>query len=267
MRSRVVAARCARVAIIPFGVKRISSLPPINLRANTVDAIADQLRRDLIRGSIVPGDRLLPKQLAKRFSVSHIPVREALRRLEAEGLVVAFPHGATYASDVGIADLDGLYDLRFIVEGEFGWRAARAHTDEHVETARLSWQALLDAEPFSESFFSAHRDYHWALLAPGASPVARRVLERLWRSTDRYLSLAVTRLKDFSAQFDADETRQEHAGLLEAFESGDGDLLRTRLVAHLGNTRDRLRVTFLAAISSDTLSWLKDDGPPGESQT
>jgi len=261
----VVAARSAKVAIIPFGVKSISSLPPINLRVNTVDAVADQLRNDLIRGSIVPGDRLLPKQLAKRFSVSHIPVREALRRLEAEGLVVAYPHGATYASEVGIVDLDGIYDLRFIVEGEFSKRSAGARTDEHVETARACWQALLDVEPYSEAFFAAHRDYQWALLAPGASEVAHRVLERLWRSTDRYLSLAVTRLEDFSKQFDADETRQEHVGLLEAFASGDGDLLRSRLVAHLGNTRDQLRVTFSAAISSNRLPWLKEDSLPDHS--
>jgi DNA-binding GntR family transcriptional regulator len=239
----------------------MSSLPPINLRTNTVDAVADQLRRELVAGAITPGERLLPKELAKRFYVSHIPIREALRRLEAEGLVVAYPHGATYAAEVGIADLDGIYELRFIVEGEFAARSARTRTAGDLDEVRRRWTALEATDSnYSEEFFLAHRQFHWSLLAPAGSRVTELVLDRLWRSTDRYLSIAVTRLADFYAAFHADGSHQEHLSLLAAFEAGDGDLLRSRLITHLANTRDRLRRTYLAAISANAMVWLDADG-------
>ena len=67
-------------------------------------------------GDIKPGERIKVAELEKSFGVSHIPIREAVRRLEAEGLIVALPQRAAVAADVDLDDLAGLYDLRRIIE-------------------------------------------------------------------------------------------------------------------------------------------------------
>ncbi len=73
----------------------------MDLRTNAAEAVTNQLRRELLDGTIAPGSRILPKDLAARFAVSVVPVGEALRRLEAENLIVTPPQRAANAADWG----------------------------------------------------------------------------------------------------------------------------------------------------------------------
>ena len=223
----------------------MNSLPPINLRANTVDAVTNQLRGEIVHGSIRPGERIWPKELAKRFSVSHIPVREALRRLEAEELVSATSHGATYATDVRLEDIDGIFDLRAVIEGEFAWRSAMARSEGDVREVRRIWAQLEQLDPYSKDYYVVHRDFHWALLAPAADYVIRRVLDRLWRTTDRHLAVAVATDRDFPSERHARLRTREHRKLVAKFAGGDADSLREAIEAHLSNSRARLRRSYL----------------------
>ena len=87
-------------------------------RVSMVDNVTERLRRDLLAGEIRPGERIKVAELEKRFGVSHIPIREAVRRLESEGLIIAAPQRAAVAAGVDLEDLAGLYDLRRIIECE-----------------------------------------------------------------------------------------------------------------------------------------------------
>lgn len=234
----------------------------MNLRVSTVDAVANQLRQELLSGAIHPGTRILPNDLAKRFSVSHIPVREALRRLEAEGLVFTSPQRATFAAEIGLDDLEGLYELRRVVEGEFAWRSAQARGDDDIERVRAAYADLSSAEPYSESFFAAHRAFHWTLLQPASSEVTRQVLERLWLEVDRYVALAALRLASFSNKQHVNQTMREHRGLRDAYTGGHANELRELLVTHLTNTEKRLRDGYREVLSgSESLSrWLQAAG-------
>jgi DNA-binding GntR family transcriptional regulator len=73
----------------------------MDLRTNAAEAVTNQLRRELLDGTIAPGSRILPKDLAERFAVSVVPVGEALGRLEAENLIVTPPQRAANAADWG----------------------------------------------------------------------------------------------------------------------------------------------------------------------
>jgi DNA-binding GntR family transcriptional regulator len=221
----------------------------LDLRASSSTAVANQLRSELLSGAIPPGARILPAEIAERFSVSHIPVREALRRLEAEGLVITSPQRATYAADVTLDDLAGLYELRRVVEGEFAWRSVRVAGDADVRRVVDQWNALEGCVAFSEDFYARHREFHWALLAPAASEVTHRVLARLWVSVDRYLALALTRLDSFSQDVHYEETMVEHRKLKEAFQARDPDSLRNHLSTHLTRTEDRLREAYRELLS------------------
>src|ERR671936_2131729 len=102
-------------------------------RVSLVDNVTDRLRAALLSGEIQPGERIRVTALEKRFGVSHIPIREAIRRLETEGLVVTLPQRAAVAAGVALDDLTGIYDLRRIIEGHVARRAVEQMSDEDVE--------------------------------------------------------------------------------------------------------------------------------------
>lgn len=214
--------------------------PQLSLRTSAADAVTDRLRRDLLDGTIEAGSRIMPKDLAERFAVSIVPVREALRRLEVEGLVVTSPQRATYAAEVGLEDLAGVYDLRRILEAELACRACEAATGEDRDHCRDAFDKLKAAVPHSTEFYEAHRRFHWLLLAPAASKVSHKVLDQLWQSVDRYMFLAAKRLPEAYSPEYMVGFYEEHELLVDAFESGNGGRLRNLLVEHLSNTENKL---------------------------
>lgn len=213
----------------------------IDLRTSAADAVAERLRQELLDGTIPAGSRMLPKAIAERFALSLVPVREALSHLEAEGLVVTTPQRATFAAEIGLDDLAGIYDLRRIVEPELACRAAARATDEDRRNCQVAVESLLKATSYSSDFFLAHRNFHWQLLAPAATTIVRSVLERLWQSVDRYFALAVRPNPECNTPEYFQAYKDEHSLLARKFVEGDGSSLRQLLTDHLSETERRLR--------------------------
>lgn len=215
--------------------------PQSSLRTSTADAVTNKLRREILDGTIAAGSRIMPKDLAERYQVSIVPIREALRRLEAEALVVTSPQRATYAAEIGLEDLSGVYDLRRILEAELASRACDIATEEDRNSCRSAFEQLKSSEPHSPEFYEAHRLFHWRLLEPASSTVSHKVLEQLWQSVDRYMFLAAKRLPEAHSPEYMDGFYAEHALLVTAFESGEGEHLRDLLVEHLTSTENKLK--------------------------
>lgn len=207
-------------------------------RVTLVDNVAERLRGDLVSGAIEPGERILVSALEKRFGVSHIPIREALRRLEAEGFVKTMPQRGTVAAEVDLDDLQGLYDLRRLLEGPVVRRAIEVATPADVAAMRAALAALekVAADPRSPLFFKRHRDFHWSLLEPGANDWVRRVLDQVWLAAERYVRIFVSAT--------VARAMREHRGLVAAAESGDAALTEQLLIAHLDGTERTVREAF-----------------------
>ena len=101
-----------------------------------VDGITELLRRAIITGTIRPGERIRVADLERKFGVSHIPIREALRRLQSEGFVEISPRRTTIAAGADLSDLANIYDLRRIIEVEIGRRSVSRMTKNEVEAVR-----------------------------------------------------------------------------------------------------------------------------------
>lgn len=215
-----------------------------DFRTTAADAVAGQLRQELLDGTIPAGARMLPKAIAERFALSLVPVREALSYLEAEGLIVTSRQRATFAAEIGLEDLAGIYDLRRIVEPELACRATAMATDEDRHNCQAALEQLLDSTSYSPGFFLAHRNFHWNLLAPATSAIVRNVLERLWQSVDRYFALAVRPNPKCNTSEYFELYKSEHAVLANKFVEGDGMVLRQLLTDHLSETERRLRTAF-----------------------
>jgi len=115
--------------------------PPLNRSAG--EAAADLIRRAILDGTLGPGQRLTEERLARDLKISRTPVREALRVLQAEGLVESAPYQGSTVRSYAISDLDDMYQLRALLEGHAARRAAQRVDDEGIETLRASCERLV----------------------------------------------------------------------------------------------------------------------------
>jgi DNA-binding GntR family transcriptional regulator len=207
-------------------------------RVSVVDNVTVLLRRSLLAGEIKPGERINVAELERSFGVSHIPIREAVRRLETEGLIVALPQRAAVAAGVDLDDLSGLYDLRRIVECQVIHRSVQSMSATEVDAVRSALEALEhEAEDHdSPRFWELHRDFHWALLEPGANEWIQRVVERLSLASQRYVRLFVSTT--------VDDAMADHRRLLVCCERHQGGEAEDVLRQHLDRTELAVRQAF-----------------------
>jgi DNA-binding GntR family transcriptional regulator len=147
------------------------------------------LRSRILANDLEPGSRIVVDDIRNRYKVSHIPVREALRTLEGEGLIRSVPNHGARVTELSAAEIDGLYELRLILETALIARACTVKTPEDVELAKRALDAMQQLDPVGDPvrFQDAHRDFHAALILPATTEVSRRTLEPIWQSVQRYL--------------------------------------------------------------------------------
>jgi DNA-binding GntR family transcriptional regulator len=202
--------------------------------------VADRLRADILDGTIGPGERINVRRLGHRLDVSHIPIREAVRLLEAEGLVETKPNVGAVAAGVSLTELEDVYELRRTIEPAVAARAVKTMSDEDVLRLRTVLGELesceLGADGIDGNVIIAHRRFHWELLAPAASPLIERTLHGLWRVSDRYVWLTRgTALPIADLQ---------HELMVDLCERRDGDALAELLNEHLHLTGNTLKALY-----------------------
>jgi DNA-binding GntR family transcriptional regulator len=208
-------------------------------RVSVVDSVTERLRHALLSGGIRPGERIKVAELERQFGVSHIPIREAVRRLETEGLIVALPQRAAVAAGVDLVDLAGLYDLRRIVECSVIRRSVESMTDQEVDTVRAALAALesVSEDHDAPRFWELHREFHWALLEPGANAWVQRVLDQVWTASQRYVRLFVSAT--------VQDAMRDHRALATCCRKRAGARAAEILEKHLDRTERAVRDAFV----------------------
>ena len=97
------------------------------------DVVFENLREAILEGKLEPGQRLMEVQLAEQLGVSRTPVREAIRKLELEGLVVMLPRKGAYVADVSLKDIIDVLEIRSTLEGLAAYLAAAAAYPEPLK--------------------------------------------------------------------------------------------------------------------------------------
>ncbi len=193
-------------------------------RPSAVDLVIDELRREIISGALQPRQELAATRLAQQFEVSHIPVREALRALANEGLVTLHSQRAARVVGIKVSDVEEVYRLRILIEGDLVERAAPQYSDEQISTLEERFSRLRSSS--SDESLGIHDAFHQALIQPSATPWDMRVLEPLWSASERHLRVLF-------AAFEAGDAQHEHDSLLGHAASRNGPELRRALTAHL----------------------------------
>ena len=205
----------------------------------TADAVAAQLRSALHQGRWAPGSPLRQEDLAAEFGVSRIPVREALSKLQAEGLVVVEPNRGAFVARLSVDEVREIFDLRVLLECDALRHAIAQHTPRTLRQL-AALQAELDAEDDPSLWLATDAAFHEVLYAPSAR---HKTLEMIAQ-----LRASVTRLyrTHLSPQTRRKGWRDEHHALLKAVSARHEARAVGALTRHLRET-EAVAIAALAA--------------------
>lgn len=198
---------------------------------STVDQVMVAIRRMIVSGHLVPGQHFSLRTIAAELGVSFIPVREALRSLESQGLVVTRPGRSAVVAPLDPADLRSIYRLRTRLEPEIAFRSCELLVPDDFDRLEELIIQFGDESKGIDEIYDAHHDFHLELLRPAASEWDLRILESLWHAAERYVRLAFGQ-RDFTP---GEHRRREesHRTLLAPFRARDQERAAYALRQHL----------------------------------
>lgn len=198
---------------------------------SAVDRVTAEVRRLVLNGSMAPGSSFSITDLSEQLGVSAIPVREALRRLDAQGLILLRPGRSAIVNPLDVDELRGIYRLRRAIEPDLAARSCNLlhPSDRHHVDVLL--EAYGQPRDDAEELWRIHHDLHMALLKPAASSWDVRILSQLWHASDRYTRIV---FETYNVS-DTERARRYHAHdlLVAASRSGSPFEIRTALNTHL----------------------------------
>ncbi len=204
-------------------------------RATLQFKVTTKLRELILKGEFKMGERLMQEEWAKKLGVSRMPLREALRQLEVEGLVRIEPRRGAIVTPVSIEDIEEIYQLRALLEGEAVVKALPFLGEEEIaELENINDKMLmLKANEYDmEEFMSLNADFHRTIREGSPWRRIQSFIETLWKGIPPYTpSLLANHLS---------ESHKEHGLMLQAIKDQDDEKLREVTVRHILRTKDNL---------------------------
>jgi DNA-binding GntR family transcriptional regulator len=189
------------------------------------DLVHQELRARLLRGDLQPGDRVPIATLARELGVSQIPVREGVKRLEAEGLLTFETHKGAVVPRLAPAEIEETFAIRAELEGLAARRAAATITPERLAELRDILDAMADAAARgdAEAYGRGNRAFHMTIYR--SQPYARlaSMIEVLWDQTDWCRRIFARDEEALKA------SAVEHEAILAALARGDGEAAEEQL--------------------------------------
>jgi len=211
--------------------------------------VAERLRAGILTGRLRPGEWLRQARLAQEFGVSQMPVREALKRLAAEGLVEHVPYRGVRVVEFSPEDVEDLYVCRAFIESLAARFAAVCITDKEVgELADLQCRMAACRTPEDlVEYRELNRQFHSAIFAASRRSYLVRTLAQLWAAFPTMLWSNVPRVATDSLPSRDQPDIEEHTAIVAALRARDGDAAE-RAVRHHIETAGR---ELLAAVRGE----------------
>ncbi len=198
------------------------------------------LRAGIIEGTHAPGSRVTEQEVALSAGVSRTPAREALRRLEAEGLLRFVPHQGAFVSTWSKQDAEDIFELRAMLEAYGARLAARKISAQELQELRqLAESQVMEAKQRKRGFLERIADlnhrFHEALQVTAASNRLRATLTSLSSAP-----LVLQTFRDYENE-DLNRSAHHHLEIVEAIESGDGEWAASVMHSHIMAARRAFR--------------------------
>lgn len=199
------------------------------------ESVYEQIFDAIVRGTILPGTRLIQETLAAELDVSRTPVREALLHLEQEGILEFVQRRGFFVRDISEDDINDLYEARIAIEGF----AARAVAEVGDPQAISKLEQIIRSQSETESVtvteaFRANELVHRAVVEATENPVLVELFDSVWTRS--------IGLRMYAHAFSSDKHHHhvidEHIPLLDALLAGDGARAEAEMVSHIRAGRE-----------------------------
>lgn len=198
------------------------------------EIVYEELKRRILIGEIAPGTRMMEVELADDMGVSRTPVREAIRKLEKEGLVTIEPRRGAYASDVSIKDMTDVLEVRQYLEGMATGMAALKITEEEKRELLKATEAYSKAVESEDTDEIIHCDELFHKLIVDCSG-NKTLIQMISQVQELALRFRYIYYDDFSRYRNQP---LEHKEIIEAIMSGDSEKARHAADAHIARLKE-----------------------------
>lgn len=179
------------------------------------EVIADDLRKSIVGGEFCPGDRLVQDEIAARYGVSRIPVREAFRTLSAEGLVTFHRRRGAIVTRLTREDIQEILSIRGVLEGMAVRLAAERITPKQLERVCEVFTRMDASLDNPELFFKLNFEFHAAILDAARSPRLKEIIVNLRNTVEPVARQYLARAGRVNT------AHTDHAAILKALEEHD----------------------------------------------
>ncbi|CAB4536190.1 MAG: FCD domain-containing protein [Actinobacteria bacterium] len=194
--------------------------------------IANSLKEEILSGKFPPGVRIRQEDIAEQFGASRSPVREALRILEAEGLINLVAHTGAWISHLSLAECEEMYQLRERVEPLL-LRLSIAHISDETISQLQELASEMEATKDVEKFLKLDREFHLLSYSGAETVLVGEMVNRLWNTTQHYRRAYSQMMATSSFK----PAHYEHHLLLSALKKRDADDAERILYGHIRRTR------------------------------
>jgi DNA-binding GntR family transcriptional regulator len=193
------------------------------------------MREKILTGVYASGSRLVPGAIARELGISRIPVREALRQLEADGLVTMRPNRAPLVAELEVGDFLDLYEIRAVLEGQ-AMRHVASRLDAEAMHELAALLARMDrARGNAKLWMKRHAEFHQALCDLAGRPRLSREIARIREAVEPYVLMCINNGAYVEMR------GHEHAKLLKAIASADPARAERAITQHIRAAADMFR--------------------------
>jgi DNA-binding GntR family transcriptional regulator len=200
-------------------------------RQTLTSAVADRLRDKILRGEFREGEQLRQHAIADEFAVSRIPVREAFRQLEAEGLIKIIDHRGAVVAALSPDEIEELFEIRAALESVTLRQAVPRLTDEDLnraEKALEAYEQALNAESDFDVWGDLHWQFHSTLYRAANRTRSLSLIQTINNNADRYIRLHILFSRDAHRH-----AKDEHRAILELCRQRDAEAASQLLERHI----------------------------------
>ena len=198
--------------------------------------VAERLRQRIFSHELQPGAWVDEQALAEQYGISRTPLREALKVLAAEGLVTLKPRRGCYVTEISERDLDEIFTVMALLEGQCAADTARRASDEQLARLAVMHDQLEKAAQAGDidGFFDANQAFHRALQEIADNRWLLQVIEDLRKV------IKLSRHHSLFSEGRLEQSLAEHRDLLDALRARDSGLAETRMRSHIRSGRSAL---------------------------
>lgn len=205
------------------------------------EIVFENLREAILEGKLEPGQRMMEIQLAEQLGVSRTPVREAIRKLELEGLVIMIPRKGAYVADVSIKDIMEVLEIRVVIEGLAASLAVERMTDEELDELEMLFYQFKQCyqKDDIEGMIQKDVEFHERIFASARNNKLMQISQGLSEQIYRF---RVTYISEYNK---AKELVEEHQAILEALAQRNAEKVYEYATKHIENVGSHMMESVL----------------------